>query len=253
MKIQYASDLHLEFPENSDYLIKNPITPIGDILILAGDITYFDGKYFSNPFFDKISKNFKETFILCGNHEYYGGFDVSQHKEPFIYKVKDNVFYLNNQVIKRDNVELIFTTLWSNIPDLYKETVQKGVNDYYKVYFGDNLLTPEIQNKLHQNCLTFLKKALNQPTKKKRIVITHHLPSYSCIHPYYQGSPINSAFANNQEGLIEKLNIDYWIYGHTHANMEPITIGKTKLLINTFGYVHFQEHQSFQNDLIIKI
>ncbi len=53
MKIQYASDLHLEFGANSVYLRNNPLILAGDILILAGDIGYLgDYTYIKHPFWD---------------------------------------------------------------------------------------------------------------------------------------------------------------------------------------------------------
>ncbi|MDY5314983.1 MAG: metallophosphatase, partial [Sodaliphilus sp.] len=41
MKIQYASDIHLEFPDNSKWLSQNPLTVVGDILVLSGDMLLF--------------------------------------------------------------------------------------------------------------------------------------------------------------------------------------------------------------------
>ena len=42
MKIQYMSDLHMEFAENSRYL-KNAGFPVtGDVLVLAGDTFYLN-------------------------------------------------------------------------------------------------------------------------------------------------------------------------------------------------------------------
>ena len=66
MKIQYCSDLHLEFPVNKEYFITNPIKPEGEILLLAGDIIPFaeiakenDFFNFSNPLMNFVMKIFK--------------------------------------------------------------------------------------------------------------------------------------------------------------------------------------------------
>ena len=38
MQFQYASDLHLELPENRRFVMNGGIEPAADCLILAGDI-----------------------------------------------------------------------------------------------------------------------------------------------------------------------------------------------------------------------
>ena len=43
MKIQYMSDLHLEFFENWLYVDEEKIPVTGDILVIAGDTCYIGG------------------------------------------------------------------------------------------------------------------------------------------------------------------------------------------------------------------
>ena len=72
MKIQYASDLHLEFAENWRFLKENPLQVTGDILVLAGDIGYLgDENYSKHPFWDWASENYQQVIASMGNHEFY--------------------------------------------------------------------------------------------------------------------------------------------------------------------------------------
>lgn len=63
MIIQYASDLHLEFPENKEFLIANPLKPMGDVLLLAGDIVPF-----AVELFDLIKTSGPDYWIYGHNH-----------------------------------------------------------------------------------------------------------------------------------------------------------------------------------------
>ena len=64
MKIQYASDIHLEFPDNSKWLSQNPLTVVGDILVLSGDMLLFGSENLeTHPFIDWCSANFQHTFL----------------------------------------------------------------------------------------------------------------------------------------------------------------------------------------------
>ena len=96
MTIQYASDLHLEFPENKAYLNLNPLKPVGDIMLLAGDIVPFAVMDNYAYFFDFLSNNFKATYWIPGNHEYY-----RQSYPDHLHKMREaakgsNVHFLEN-------------------------------------------------------------------------------------------------------------------------------------------------------------
>ena len=77
MKIQYASDLHLEFSQNSKYLKENRLSVKGDILLLAGDISYIgDRRLNKNPFWDWAADN----SVRKTNGEQVRSEDISKHK-----------------------------------------------------------------------------------------------------------------------------------------------------------------------------
>ena len=62
MRVQYCSDLHLEFEQNIKYFTTHPLNVSGDILILAGDVVPLHDEFLSNSFFSFVSKNYKQVF-----------------------------------------------------------------------------------------------------------------------------------------------------------------------------------------------
>jgi Icc-related predicted phosphoesterase len=247
MRIQYASDLHLEFKGNSLYLEENPLSTIGNILILAGDIILFGkNKLERHPFFDWCAGNFRETYIIPGNHEYYDGKELSDTLVDYEYFLRPNVRYLNNKSIVIDETEFFFTTLWSPIEIAQLMPVQMGVSDCYRILYDGHRFTSQDYETVHRRCLSWLKTALEKSSAKHKIIVTHHCPTDRFRDPRFIESTINSAFVVRLDDFVEQSRADYWIFGHTHYNGGESLIGETRLLCNQLGYVYHGEHHSFK-------
>ncbi len=246
MRIQYCSDLHLEFELHNRYFQEHPIKAVGDILILAGDITYWKKDYLRNSFFDYVADHFKNVYYIPGNHEFYAGNpDLKILDNPIFESIRSNVHLVNNTSIIEENTELFLTSLWSHIPDANAPFVEVNVSDYHYIKRDGKKITSQDTNELHQKAVNFLDINLANSTAKHKVVVTHHVPTQICNHPQYKDSLINSAFVSEQKPLIEKHAIDYWIYGHHHAHIPPQKIGKTTLLTNQLGYVKMNEKTNF--------
>lgn len=232
MKIQILSDLHLEFLylfQVDDIISK--ILPLGDVLVLAGDIGRPDDDTY-NYFLKKMSKVFPKVFIITGNHEYYGG-DISLTNEKIsrICSQLENVSFLCSSYEDYGGFRWIGTTLWTHI----EPTTSCFINDVRNIHH----FNIEKYNQLHQESVHFLENNLSE--KKQLIVITHHLPSYKLIHKKYMKSPAhekyNQWFASSLDGLIRKFtqNLPLWIYGHTH-DFSHIIMNETQMICNPIGY-----------------
>ena len=159
MKIQYCSDLHLEFKENKNFLTNNPIQPSGEILLLAGDVIPFALIDKHNDFFDFISANYESVFWVPGNHEYYH-YDFRNVKTPLYEKIRENVFLVNNQIIQHKSVNLIFSTLWGTISPRNEWDMQQSISDFAVIKMQGKKFTPADFNSLHQTDFTFFKNSL---------------------------------------------------------------------------------------------
>lgn len=250
MKIQICSDLHLEFPQNREWLQANPLIPKAETLIIAGDTYYLDRDFSKLDFINKVSDDFKHVYLIPGNHEYYGGYDVSTALLSRQIDIKKNVHLINNKSVQIEDVNLIFSTLWSKIENNANE-IKIGMNDFKLIKFKEKQFTVNDYNTIHDKAFNFLSKEIK--TDGNKVVITHHLPSEECNVNEFKGSLLNEAFCVDKTDFILNSDIDYWIYGHSHRNITDFKIGNTKMVTNQLGYIGWNEHQLFNYEKVIEI
>ena len=190
--------------------IRPPSEKAGDILVLAGDIGYIGD----------------EMIVVPGNHEFYKYYDIASLQEGELVQIRSNVKVYYNAIVNMGEVDMILSTLWAHIPLQDAFATESGVTDFHRIMFEGETLTFEQFN--------------------KELVVTHHVPSFQLSSPDFKGSRINGAFVSNEDDFIETCGADYWIYGHSHRNIDKL-IGKTQCVSNQLGYVFAREHQSFDS------
>lgn len=142
MKVQYASDLHLEFYDNSVFLARGPMKVVGDVLVIAGDtlpLWDFDS-YKQHRFFDWCADNYKQTFLVPGNHEYYKD-DIAKYPESWRLELRKNVVMYENACVRVDDTDFILSTMWSHIPMSMWLTLKKGMSDFTLIKYNGKPLT----------------------------------------------------------------------------------------------------------------
>lgn len=255
MKIQYMSDLHLEFPENRQFFKENPVKPAGDILILAGDIVCDAYREKAADFFNDIQSKFNLIISTMGNHEFYFG-EISYAYPSYKKFLSKNHVILNNKSMVIDNVKFIVSALWSQVVPEHSREISYRLNDYRLIKKYENgepaIISVEDTNYYHQISREFIAKELGKNFNGKVVVVTHHLPSLNCVIPKWRGSNLVSAFANELDDLILKNKIDYWIFGHQHEQFSDF-IGNTNMLSNPLGYSKEENFQLFSSERVIEL
>ncbi|MBK7051898.1 MAG: metallophosphoesterase [Rhodoferax sp.] len=265
MKIQLASDLHLEFLERKwprERLIKPH--PEADVLVLAGDIG--DGDI---PMF--IFEDWPVPVVfVAGNHEFYHH-HIEEERVKMQNACVENMHFLENTSVEIENVRFLGTTLWTDYKlrcDMTQEQqmrrLESAINDHRLIRTGRYLFTAQEALDRHIKARKWLEDELTKPWSGKTVVVTHHGPHPLSTHPRYAGSEINAGFVSDlSEILLSENAPGLWLHGHVHDSFD-YTVGRCRVVANPAGYIlnrgwvttsdHIQfENGEFQLDMILEV
>lgn len=251
MKIALISDVHLEYSNG----YKDFALPKADVLVCAGDIgSPFTISY--KRFLRDSCKKYKNVIVISGNHEYYNQSPcisvlnprVIKDIEAKIQKVCDDVgaIYLQKKYVDIGYVRFYGCTLWA---DPTKSNGEKHWESRHDTKHIPDFKCVDDYINLHKDHKEWLEKELDKKFTTKRVVITHHLPSYKLIDPKFARSEKNGYYASECDKLIDKT--DVWLAGHTHRYIETEICDGTRLYCNPVGYPW--EHICYNKSLLIKI
>jgi Icc-related predicted phosphoesterase len=262
MKVNVISDLHLEF--------EDLVLPDGDVLILSGDVCeakhlkegIYNPNYKAfdfedkkrpdrwNRFFEEECRKYRKVVYVVGNHEHYG-FQFEKTVPHIKSNLPDNVHLLDNDIVDIDDVRFVGGTLWTDMNKgdyLTLYHVQRMMNDYRQITMFNRVksvyhrLTPERTIEEHKKTLDYIKTVVDEDNTKKYVVVTHHAPSKSSIHPRYQKDvTMNGAYSSElSEFILDRPQIKMWTHGHTHDTFDYM-IGSTRIVCNPRGYKYYEQ------------
>lgn len=275
MLLRIMSDCHFEFYNfNKFERLLELYLPKDDrdkeaTLVMAGDIGCFNSYDTTiKPGLKYLSKRFKHVIYVAGNHEFYNGSWWLKYKQFWDERLcPKNVWFLDDDIKVIDDVFFIGSTLWTNMNNrdpLAMFHAEKSMNDFRLIKYDSEPVSPYGAHTLritaeqtvtrHHDSISFIRKALSDFSGQKRVVVTHHLPSMSCVDEMYRGDLLNHAFASDLDDMILHNGPELWIHGHSHSHYDEM-LGNTRLLRNAPGY-HAHENPKqlgYQSNFFVEI
>ena len=242
MRINYFSDIHLEFgaldaPDND-----------ADIIVAAGDIGI------NLQGVDWLKTLNKPVIYIAGNHEFY-----AHEYQQTLQLIREqcagsNVQFLENDCFVFQGVRFLGCTLWADLfveGDKKAEALGKSLNDFRRIQFAEKSFDVMEFSQLHQHSRAWLEQELAQPFFGKTVVITHHAPSqWSWNESAYALKKL--AYCNDLKSLLHEYEIAAWFHGHVHSSLD-YRIADARILCNPRGYFGKKVVPGFDQNRIMEI
>ena len=231
MLAHILSDIHLEHYRDADaaiaYLERIRPVEIGDVLILAGDIWSLNRKA-TYRYLDAFRKWAIEIVYVPGNHEYYDTNPIFQGNDCLRRLQNEGLRVLgpdfHNSFTYQD-VKFVGTTAW--YPD--NKTVRKYLPNWSDCSYTKGFIKWWEAHQLAE------RKLLWQEVEKDCVVVTHLLPTWSCIDPIFAKDMYNCLYVSDLEDLLIEKEPKLWIHGHSHEKLDT-QIYNTRCIRNPIGY-----------------
>jgi predicted phosphodiesterase len=270
MKLQIASDLHLEFYDDKvrgSKFFETLLTPSAPVLILAGDICPPE-RAILKTFFEWCSEKWSMVFWIFGNHEYYS---KMSKRIPMDEKIKmaervcasTKVIFLQEASIDIGTYRFLGATLWTDLGfqsegDMYE--VRKTMSDFSKIVISTTTdFTVKEWLEEYGRHRKFIEENLQacEEEGRKAIVITHHMPTFRMIQEKYKDFPGNAGFAANADSLLEHPSVALWICGHSHGQkvleVEKRNREIVSCVLNARGYPREDSVSTYNSAFVVEL
>lgn len=248
MKIKLLSDLHME-GRKFYYEWHGE-----DVVFLAGDI---HTKNRHEELIEQIPQ-WVEIYMVPGNHEYYDGdFDEVNTFLTGLQKQFDNFTFLNNKAAwLKDGTAVFGGTMFTDftldgIGEQWfaRHHAARGIADFGLIGRGNRNWTTADHEEQHAIFCKELQLWKKHTEGKRRIVMTHFMPTAIGTPAIYMNSSLNPYFTQNMHQYMP--GIDYWFCGHGH-DPRDVNIAGTRVLMNPRGYRGENEY-GFRPECTIEI
>jgi len=245
VRLLVLSDLHVEW---APFEAPGPRDAF-DVVVLAGDIGQ------ATLALRWARRTFPDHPIVqvAGNHEFFHA--VRQPALDAMRRVARalDIHLLEDDTVTVDGVEFVGCSLWTDYR-LHERAdrpvsmsaadamagARRAMLDYALIDVADEgspqglrRFEPTDSVALHHASRRWLAARLARPAAGRRVVVTHHLPSWHSVAPGFVAAPSNPAFASDLDALFA--GTDLWIHGHTHTSHDYLAAG-CRVVCNPRGY-----------------
>jgi len=229
LKIQFFSDIHLEF---GGFDITHTDA---DVIVAAGDIGV------GVQGIEWLRCLDKPAIYVAGNHEYYGGDIVHTRAAIAELTASSKVRFLENEAVEINGVRFLGATLWTDYHNGDNDVMadaKRQMNDYQQIRCASRELTPEQLYDINWESRFWLGRALDRPFDGKTVVVTHHAPTMRSW-PKSKTTDHSATYCNRLDDFFSCYDIDLWIHGHVHEVFD-YQHEQTRVVCNPRGYTGYQ-------------